>query len=146
MVLLICCGLPDVAKTILTSVPMQNPKWTPVPKTQIADVNTSQQGIQTFDFPKEIIPTAAQEVLIFVSLQSGNSEPHDARDDIKIFTADESNEYAKYITIHTYRQNAWSTNSDNVWFPVTNNRKISVDMPQGFQPNVIFVLSAIGYR
>lgn len=125
---------------------MQNPKWTPVPKTQIADVNTSQQGIQTFDLPKEIIPTAAQEVLVFVSLQSGHSQPHDAMDDIKIFTADESNEYAKYITIHTYRQSAWSTNSDNVWFPVTNNRKISVDMPQSFQPNVIFVLSAIGYR
>ena len=125
---------------------MQDPKWIPVSKTRLAEVDTSKVGTQSFGLP-EIIPQGAREVLIYASLQVGNSNPHDVHDDIKIFTVDGSNEYAQYIAIHTYRQNAWVTNSSNMWFPVTNTREIAVAMPQIFERvHVHFYLSVIGYR
>ena len=125
---------------------MQDPSWTPVGKTKIGDVDTNKVGTQSFGLP-EIIPKAAREVLVYVSLQVGHTTPHDVHDDIKIFTVDGSNEYAQYIVIHTYRQDAWVTNSNNMWFPITNKREIAVAMPQSFdRVRVHFDLSVIGYR
>lgn len=124
---------------------MQDPRWTSVPKKQIATVDLSKLGEQNFGFG-EYIPTAAKEVLVYVNLQVGNSNPHDVRDDIKIFTKDGANEYAQYMAIHTYNQNAWVTNSNNMWFPVTEVREVGVHMPKSFKDNVGLTISVIGYR
>ena len=143
--------LPDVNISVPTSAPIQDPKWTPVPKVKLGQVDTNQQGTQSFGL-REIIPQAAREVLLYVNLQVGDSDPHDVSDDIKIFTADGSNEYAKYMAIHTYHQNAWVTNSSNMWLPITEKREISVVLPRSYKTgrfddnHVHLILSVIGYR
>ena len=129
---------------------MQNPKWTPVPKEDLGRVNMTKLGYQYFDLNrsgKDVVASSAKEVLIFVSLQVGNTMPHDKPGDIKIFTAEEGKEYAQYMTIRTYKQEAWVTNTENMWFPVTKNRQVVVDLPMRFEEEHIHLnLYIIGYR
>lgn len=125
---------------------MQDPRWTPVSKKRLAKVDVTKSGNQCFDLGGNIA-ASAKEVLIFVSLQVGHTEPHDQIGDVKIFTVDGCNEYAQYMTIHTYKQSAWVTSSDNMWFPVTENRQVVVDLPMCFVDNHIHLnLYIIGYR
>ena len=126
---------------------MQNPKWIPIEPNRLSPaVDVTKTGNQYFNLGTNI-PTSAKEVLVYVSLQVGHTEPHDKWGDIKIFTADDCNEYAQYMTIRTYRQNAWVTNSDNMWFPVTDRRQVVVNLPHCFVDNHIHLrLYVIGHR
>ena len=119
--------------------------WTSVRMTNIGSTSSRTTGTLTYDIPS-VIPSNAKEVLILASARVGNSGPSSHRHYIKIYTQQGSQQFEKYIYIVTYPQNAWSTNSDNLWFPMTTGRQVFVDLTVAHTGNLIIFLHAIGYR
>ena len=113
-------------------------------KEEIGNVDMSKPGNQTFGLGAAI-PVSAKEVLIYVNLQLGSCDSQ-VIEDIKIFTHDGNYEYAKYISLRSYTQIAWNTNSENMWFPITMNKIIQVYWPTAVTGHASFTLSVIGYR
>ena len=64
---LTCCNPCSTYNLVLTSAPIQDPKWTPIPKINLEKVNINEQGTQCFGL-REIIPQTAREVLLYVVL------------------------------------------------------------------------------
>ena len=113
-------------------------------KTSLGSVSLQTTGIQAFNLPAEV-PVNAAEVLLFVDVQVGTSTP-DISSHVKIYTMYKGNHYAKYISVHSYEQEAWSTNSENMWLPFFANKTIYVQSPNSHYRNVGITIDAIGYR
>ena len=118
--------------------------WTSIPITYLAKFELSYAATHTVEIPYSI-PDSAQEVLVYTVVNVGASGP-DSRSNVKIYTQEDYKTYAKYIAVHPYPQSAWSTNSENMWFPMTSNRKIYVNIPRGDEGNVDIEIYVIGYR
>ena len=91
------------------------------------------------------VPLTAKKVLLFVDIQVGFSPPN-GWSHIKVYTIHNGVHYAKYISVHTYPQNAWSTNSDNIWLPLFASRTIYVKSPNANTRNAVCRIDIIGYR
>ena len=119
--------------------------WTSIPITNIAKFELNYPNTRSYDIPYSI-PDGASEVLVYTVINTGASGP-DERENIKIYTQDDYyNVYAKYIAVHPYPQMSWSTNSDNMWFPMTRERKIHVNVPISEEGNADVEMYVIGYR
>ena len=120
-------------------------QWTSIPIEYIADFQLSYSATHTLNIPYAV-PSDATEVLVYAVVNVGASGP-DSRTNVKIYTQDSDyNRYEKYIAVHPYPQSAWSTNSENMWFPMTNERKFYVDVPRSDEGNSDIKLYVIGYR
>ena len=121
--------------------------WIPLVKTSLGSVSLQTTGIQAFHLPAAV-PVTAKEVLLFVDVQVGTSNP-DTSSHVKIYTINNGNHYAKYISVHSYEQEAWSTNSDNIWLPLSASRTIYVKSPKSHYSShgsVRCTIDIIGYR
>ena len=118
--------------------------WTSVVPTRIGWSTLRHTGTLTFTIPS-IIPNSATEVFVFVNVKSGlsSSEVHQT---LKIYTLDNAQEYAQYMHSVGYPQEAWNTNSDNMWFPMPANRRIYLQIFAAHGTSVSAELQAIGYR
>ena len=120
--------------------------WTPVSKLRLGYVNLRTTIPHAFHIPSWMVPASAKEVLLFVDAQWGTSSP-DRSSHIEIYTRRYGVHYSKYISIHTYDQNAWSTNSDNIWLPLfTSGETVYVKTPRIHTINVGITIDVIGYR
>ena len=119
--------------------------WTSIPITNIAKFELSYATTHTIDIPYSI-PDGAQEVLAYAVINVGASGLSNKRSNVQIYTQEDYKSYAKYIAVHDYPQSAWSTNSENMWFPMTSNRKIYINVPRANEGNVDIELYVIGYR
>ena len=97
-----------------------------------------------YDIP-DTIPSASKELLVYVSVGSGDSSPG-IDNHIKIYTQIGDNRYEKYLYTKTWNQNAVNTNSDNMWFPMPRSRFIYLTVPTADGVNIGVNLFAIGYR
>ena len=113
-------------------------------KTRVANVKMDTTVTQAFHLSTSIVPATATEVLLFVYVDVGTST--DKISDVEIYTLQNGVHYAKYISLHTYNQNAWSTNTDNIWPPLFTSKTIYVKSPNAHYGNVRFYISVIGYR
>lgn len=120
------------------------PYWTSIPITLIQKFELSYAETHTLEIPYSI-PDSAKEVLVYAVINAGASGP-DWRTNIRIYTQEGYNRYEKYLAVHSYPQSAWSTNSDNMWFPITSERKLYVCVPTGDEGNVDIEVYVIGYR
>ena len=94
-----------------------------------------------------LVPSNAREVLFYVAGQAGNNNDRDEEVEVVLETTEGAIRYTKYFLMHLYHQNAWSFNSENMWFPATANRSISVKYPgRPFNPNGSLCIYVIGYR
>ena len=118
--------------------------WTSVRRTSIGSSSLRHTGTLTYNIPS-VIPNSAKEVLVLASVRVGHSSP-DHSHYVKIYTRQNQRQYEKYIFLHTYSQSAYSTNSDNLWFPVTSGRQVFVELTSSHTGNVAVYLHAIGYR
>ena len=118
--------------------------WIPMVKTSLGSVSLQTTGIQAFHLPAAV-PATAKEVLLFVDVQIGHSRPH-ISSHVKIYTIHNGIHFAKYISVHSYDQDAWSTNSDNIWLPVFASRTIFVKSPRSHYDSVRCTIDIIGYR
>lgn len=119
--------------------------WTSVPMTQIGTINFGQIATQSFVIPS-VIPSSAKEVLVYVYVHEGWSHPRDQITHLKIYTEEGSSKYIKYTSIHAYNGDSWAYNSENMWFPMTSNRRVYVEMPKVTTGNVGGYIYVIGYR
>ncbi len=124
------------------------PTWTPITKTRIVFMKLTHPGVtQSYSIPRAV-PNSAKAVLIYASVQCGHTRP-DTFQDITIFTEGLYGypRYKKYLLVHSYHQKAWSFNSDNMWFPMSPNRRVYVSYPKAMKINTGCYLSldAIGY-
>ncbi len=117
--------------------------WTPITPALIG--SSKLQNASTVSFPiPSVIPSTVEEVLIYASVVSGYSTK--VYGDVKIFTEIENEQYAKYLLLESYPQNAINTNSENMWFPMPPNRRLYLTVPVAFGTRVGVNLLAIGYR
>ena len=119
--------------------------WTSVPLTRIGSPDMHGSGTLAYDIPS-VIPNSAKELLVYVSAQVGSSGPRADTQDIKLYTQQDTHQYEKYIFIVTYTQEAYNTNSDNLWFPMTTERKFFVELPSAHTGWLFLFIYAIGYR
>ena len=137
------CGGTDTLPNECTCI--HRVSWTSIPKTSIGSSSFRSTGTTSFVLPAAV-PNDAKEVLLYVIVNVGSSGPRDARSDIKLYTEEGANKYEQYIGIHTYGQSAWSTNSDNLWFPMTSNRRVYMQVPRTHSGNVDIQIYVVGYR
>ena len=138
--------LEDLSKAVLAmceSLPLVV-TWTSVPMTLVGFSDLHHSGIMPFDIPS-VIPSSAREVLLLASADVGNSAPLETQY-LKIYTFQDGRNFEKYLVFKTYTQYAWSTNSDNLWFPMTPSRQVYVELTNALTGNIGFFLYAIGYR
>ena len=127
-----------------TAQPSPSVTWTSVPITSIGSTNLRTPSTFAYTIPN-VIPSTAEEVLIYAFLQSGNANPNIAQH-VKIFTQEGSSSYEKYLFVKSWDQNAINTNSDNMWFPMPSNRRILMTVTRDQGNNCAAELTAIGYR
>ena len=70
----------------------------------------------------------------------------DVTSHVKIYTIYNGAHFAKYISAHSFPQNAWSTNSDNIWLPLFGSRTIYAMSPNVHSGNAGITIDIIGYR
>ena len=103
-------------------------------------------GTVAYDIPS-VIPNSAKEVLVLATASAGVSGPNDRTHYVKIYTEQDQTQYEKYIFLTSYNQNAYhTTNSDNLWFPMTSGRQVFVKLTYTHTGYVRVFLHAIGYR
>ena len=115
--------------------------WTQIKTTHLGCSTLQSTGTTTFNLPSSI-PNGAKEFLAYVQVRVGTSGPRDKRSNLKIYTEEGNKKYGQYIRVHAYDQDA----SDNMWFPLTSNRKIYLEVPNVHSRQVKLHISAIGYR
>ena len=114
--------------------------------TSIGTSTLQHTGTVAYDIPS-VIPNSAKEVLVLASASVGISGPNSRYHYIKIYTEQDQTQYEKYIFLTSYNQNAYhTTNSDNLWFPMTSGRQVFVKLAYAHTGHVYIYLHAIGYR
>ena len=93
-----------------------------------------------------MVPSSASEVLVLASILVASSGPSPHAHYVKIYTEQDQRHYEKYILLVSYNQNAWNTNSDNLWFPMTSGRQVFVESTVAHNGTIGIHLHAIGYR
>ena len=152
------CGSSTAPPTTITSTTAQpapvvqqcdcspTVSWTSVSITSIGSSNLRHTGTLAYDIPS-VIPSSAKEVLVLASAVAGVSGPSDRYHYVKIYTEQDQKQYEKYIYLTSYGQNAYhTTNSDNLWFPMTSGRQIFVKLTYAHTGFTKVHLHAIGYR
>ena len=118
--------------------------WTSVPPATIGSSNLQVAATFSYAIPKTI-PSTATEVLVYVKMYSGTSS-RGTSNDVKIYTQIGKHQYEKYIFDVSWNQDAFNTNSDNMWFPMPPNRLIYLTVPTALGDHAEVQLIAIGYR
>ena len=128
-----------------TASPGVNPvEWESISLTQIGVINMGSTVTQSFVIPTSI-PTTANEVLVYVYTILGNSVERFST--MKIYTElSNTRQFHKYLPVKTYDQSAYSTTAENMWFPLTSNRRIYISLSTALTGNVYGYVNMIGYR
>lgn len=125
----------------------QRYKWTPTPKTFLGGLPIDPVGTVSYALVPAVIPDQAQEVLLYITIYTGNVPGTSGEIDFRIFTTDGQTEYAHHFYGHGYPQDAVGYNSDTFWLPITSTQKVfitSTGNPLTMNSNgAIYVL---GYR
>ena len=128
-----------------TTSPEPNPvEWNSIPLTYIGGINTRTAATQTFQIPS-IIPQTAKEILVYVYIVCHYSDAVFVQ--MKVYTEQShTRRFEKYLPLQTWHQDAHTMTADNMWFPLTPNRRVylclSATVP-GSGWGYIFI---IGYR
>lgn len=125
--------------------PAYQVEWESITLEQIGTINMASTFEQSFIIPSSI-PTTAKEVLIYVYAFMGTSSSRTSQMTIHTETS-HTRKFKKYLPIRAYNQNAFSSVSENMWFPLTSNRRIYVSLSTALTgTNVFGYVNVIGYR
>lgn len=95
---------------------------------------------------ENIIPDTATQILIYAKTHCGNAYLKSAMFmDVSVFVNIDGMPLSKYLLVVGYHQDAYSTNSDDMWFPVPSNKVINVNIPKSIPGVCNFRLIIIGY-
>ena len=88
-------------------------------------------GTHAFNLPNAV-PAHAKEFLVFAWLATGfETNGHHT---YEFYAQEGGSVYVKKFYHNTYRGDAWNSNSDNFWLPVTPNRKLFVKLDNNVDP------------
>eukprot|EP01084_Bolivina_argentea_P075267 136453_1 len=96
-----------------------------------------------FIIPNDI-PNTCKKILIYLTFESGHAS-RDIKPNITICVKANNKLYKHFFKVHTYNQNAWSFNSDNIWMPMPKDRKIIVTQTKQYSGNVGGTIAIIRY-
>ena len=103
-------------------------------------------AFQSFSY-NGFVPLNAREILFYVAAQVGHNSSRDEDVDVELQTTDGDTRYTKYLRVYLFGQQAWSFNSENMWFPATASRSISVRYPgRPFTGSGSITIDVIGFR
>ena len=119
--------------------------WTSVYTNFFVNVGFQEASTRAFHIPS-VIPSTAREVLVYAVVQVGKTGPHFVWDFVQLYTQEKSVQYTKLLGFAIYGQDAWSTNSENMWFPMTTDRQLYVQMYNAYTGHIFLYVAAIGYR
>ena len=141
-------GLTTAVQSLCGSSTTQTPErkvtWTSVSRVLIGSSDIQTAATYSYTIPNSI-PNEAKEVLVLAVGRQGYSS-RDIDTYLKIYTLEGSSHYEQYIYMHSYDQSAYNTVSDNLWFPMTSNRRIYLQVPNTNGGGNWVGLYAIGYR
>ena len=130
---------------LISSYALGSGTWTPVIFSYIGSANFY-PAPSTFHFQiPSVIPHTAREFLLYAYIDCGSSV-NDIVDDIVFYVEHGGMRFEKFLRVHSWSQNAWNTNSDNMWFPMPANKQVHLDVVQVTIPYCFARLYAIGYR
>ena len=66
--------------------------------------------------------------------------------DIAVFVNIDGKNLAQHLFVIGYPQNAYNTNSDNMWFPMPSTKTINVEIVRPVYGICKFRITATGYR
>lgn len=119
-------------------------EWESFNMIQLGVINMLSSSTQSFVIPTAV-PSTAKEVLVYVNTYMGYSTSRRAH--LKVYTeSSPTRRFEKYLAIHTYSQEAYATASDNMFFPMPNNRRVYVRLSRALTGNVFGYINVIGYR
>ena len=101
-------------------------------------------NVQTFSLPSSI-PATASEVLIYAYFKAGWSKSAAANARFYTQTGARTT-YDMYIRVRGYPQSAHTVTCDNMWFPLTAEKTVHVQLSQVMEGNVEGRVNVIGYR
>ena len=82
---------------------------------------------QPFNLLSAGVPRSAKEVLIYITLATGNNITGSNNDmEVAVWTTDGALEHKKFLYGRLYAQESWSYNSENMSFPVTPDLALNV--------------------
>jgi hypothetical protein len=107
------------------------PKWNPLtPMIELGPLLVTSNQQTVFSIPKQIIPSNAEEVLVYLYIKTEQS--NDEADWIyRIFTADnDGKEYSFYVFAHSGVASVGvaAYSSNNFWLPITRDKKIKTEI------------------
>ena len=118
--------------------------WISIEKKLIGSISTSNNQVQSFSYAG-VIPSGSKEVLIYVTVGTGHNES-DTVCEVALTASDYEIKCTKYIMAHVYPQNAWSYNSENMWFPTTADSSIHVKYTGPVLAKYHMQVNVIGYK
>ena len=110
----------------------------------IGSASMNQPGTYQFSI-ENIVPDTATQFLIYATAYSGNTRDPTIFIDISVFVFIDEKRLTQHLFVIGYPQDAYNTNTDNMWFPVPSSKIINVQVPVGIPGISEFVLRAIGY-
>ena len=117
--------------------------WRPLDKFIGADTLNYQH---TFVYSiADIVPDTATQFLVHATTYCGNTRDPTVFVDIPIYVTVDGRRLSQYLFIIGYPQDAYNTNTDNMWFPVPFDKTINVEIPRSVPGICEFKLTAIGY-
>ena len=131
--------------TFCNPVPCSCPvDWESMTMTSLGTINMQSTTTQSFVIPTTV-PSTAREVLVYTYVNKGRSQEYFSN--MKIYTeSSPTRRFEKYLAIKTYNQNAYSTVSENMFFPMPSNRRIYVRLSRTHPGHVSGHINIIGYR
>ena len=131
----------DTSEPPTCSCPVE---WESFDLVRVGIVNFQTTALQTFTIPSQV-PSTAKEVLVFINVYLGYSQ--DLISQMKIYTQHSpTRRFEKYLPLKAYNQKAWSTASENMFFPMPQDRHIYLRITRTLPGNVNGIVNVIGYR
>ena len=114
------------------------------------DIHLNTPGTtQEISFSGKGVPSDAREILVYITLATGHNASTDTDVELTLWTSDGKQDYKKYLYGRAYNQQAWSYNSQSMFFPATSDKKLRVSVAYSNSPgsgNKMSTLYVIGYR
>lgn len=102
-----------------------------------------------FPLPMYLIPAGSREVLIHVMIRAGFSLPDNFQPWLMVYVKDREKRLYKMTRITQRKQDAFSDNTENMWFPLPPDRSVYLEVPRRPKPiqkNATCNIYVIGYR
>ena len=121
-------------------------EWESISLTQLGTINLGSTSTQSYTIPSTV-PSTAKEVLAYIYVYMGHSSSLFSTMEVHT-EVNTTRKFVKYFPLRTYPQSAISAVSENMWFPLTSNRRLYVKLSVALTHtgNLYGSVNIIGYR